>query len=560
MSSPHAASHRADQAGRHDVVIVGGGHNGLVCAAYLAAGGLDVAVCERRSVLGGAAVTETFHPGFRNSIASYTVSLLNPQVIADLRLREHGLSIVHRPLGNFLPLADGRHFKLGGGLANTQREIAKFSARDAERLPAYYAMLERVVALLRELNVATPPRLGPGAGLHDWLGSLVLSRRLRGVGQGVRRDLLDLFTRSAGDLLDQWFESDPIKAALGWDSVVGNFASPYTPGSAYVLLHHLFGEIDGESGAWGHAIGGMGAISEAIAAECRARGVTLICDAPVERVLVDGKRGVTGVLLADGRTLEASRVAANVGPKLLFDRLIDASSAPDTSEYRDFRQRIDGMRIGSASFRMNLALSTLPDFRCLPGTQPAPHHGAGILFAESLGYMERAYFDAKQPAANAGWSRSPIVELNLSSTLDATLAPEGQHVASVFCQHFDPALRERWDQHRDAAVASVLDVIEAQVPRFRDTIVGLQALTPFDLERTFGLVAGDIFHGALQLNQLWAARPVLGHGDYRMPIDGLYLCGSGAHPGGGVTGVPGMNAAREILRDVARKKFGRNRR
>ncbi|CAN5195974.1 NAD(P)/FAD-dependent oxidoreductase [soil metagenome] len=546
--------------GRHDVVIVGGGHNGLVCAAYLAAGGLDVAVCERRSVLGGAAVTETFHPGFRNSIASYTVSLLNPAVIADLRLREHGLQIVHRPISNFLPLADGRHFKLGGGLAATQRELSKFSVRDAERLPAYYAMLGRVVAVLRELNVTTPPRLGAGAGLGDWLGSLTLARRMRGLDASVRRDLLDLFTRSAGDLLDDWFESDPIKAALGWDSVVGNFASPYTPGSAYVLLHHLFGEIDGESGVWGHAIGGMGAISDAIAAECRVRGVTLLCDAPVERVLVDRQRGATGVLLGDGRTIEARRVVANVGPRLLFDRLVDPAMAPDTAEYRDFKARIDGMRIGSASFRMNLALSSLPDFSCLPGAEPAPHHGAGILFAENLGYMERAYFDAKQPHANAGWSREPIVELNLSSTLDTTLAPAGQHVASVFCQHFDPSLRERWDDHRDAAVASVLDVIERHVPRFRASILGLQALTPFDLERTFGLVAGDIFHGALQLNQLWASRPVLGYGDYRMPIEGLYLCGSGAHPGGGVTGVPGMNAAREILRDVARKKFGAVRR
>jgi phytoene dehydrogenase-like protein len=214
------------------------------------------------------------------------------------------------------------------------------------------------------------------------------------------------------------------------------------------------------------------------------------------------------------------------------------------------------MKIGSASFRMNLALASLPDFSCLPGAAPAPHHGSGILFAENLGYMERAYFDARSRNGNAGWSRDPIVELNISSTLDTTLAPPGQHVASVFCQHFDPALREDWDLHRDAAVVSVLDVIERHVPRFRDTILGLQALTPFDLERTFGLVAGDIFHGALQLNQLWAARPVLGHGDYRMPVDGLYLCGSGAHPGGGVTGVPGMNAAREILRDVGKRRFG----
>ena len=295
-----------------DVIIIGGGHNGLVCAAYLAGAGLKVRVLERRGIVGGAAVTEEFHPGFRNSVASYTVSLLNPRVIADLRLAQHGLRVVERPYSNFLPLPDGRAFRLGGehGLA----EVAKWSARDAERLPLYYAMLERVVAVLRELMLLTPPNVSAGFVLGDWLASAAVARRLGRLDMRGRRDLLDLFTKSAGELLDHWFEGEPLKAALGWDSVVGNFASPYTPGSAYVLLHHVFGEVNGRQGAWGHAIGGMGAITQAMAAECAARGVVVETGAEVAQVLVEGGRAV-GVALADGRTLRAKAVAGNVNPK-----------------------------------------------------------------------------------------------------------------------------------------------------------------------------------------------------------------------------------------------------
>src|SRR5690606_16670299 len=296
-------------AARDDVIIIGGGHNGLVCAAYLAGAGLKVRVLERRGIVGGAAVTEEFHPGFRNSVASYTVSLLDPRVSADLRLAEHGLRVVERPFSNFLPLPDGRAFRLGG--EHGAAEVAKWSARDAERLPQYFAMLERVVAVLRELMLLTPPNVSDGFVLADWLGSFAVARRLRHLDMRGRRDLLDLFTKSAGELLDHWFESGPLKAALGWDSVVGNFASPYTPGSAYVLLHHVFGEVNGKQGAWGHAIGGMGAITQAMAAECAARGVTIETDAEVAQVLVEGGRAV-GVALADGRELRARAVASNL--------------------------------------------------------------------------------------------------------------------------------------------------------------------------------------------------------------------------------------------------------
>ena len=527
-----------------DVLIIGGGHNGLVCAAYLAGAGLKVRVLERRGIVGGAAVTEEFHPGFRNSTASYTVSLLNPKVIADLRLHEHGLRVVERPYANFLPLPDGRAFRLGG--ERTQDEIAKWSRRDAERLPAYYAMLDRVVHVLRELMVRTPPNVSDRFVLADWLASYDVARRLKHLDMRGRRDLLDLFTKSAGELLDAYFESEPVKAVLGWDSVVGNFASPYTPGSAYVLLHHVFGEVNGKSGAWGHAIGGMGAITQAIAKECAARGVAVQTDAGVDQVLVEGGRAV-GVRLQDGRELRANTIVSNLNPKLLYQKLV-AREHLDA----DVAERMDRYRCGSGTFRMNVALSELPDFTAAPGTQLQPHHQSGILVGPSLRYFEQAYFDAKSKQYNAGWSRAPIVELVISSTLDDTLAPHGQHVASLFCQHVHPEVDGGWDAHRDTVAQLMIDTVDAYAPNFKRSVLGYKALSPLDLEREFGLVGGDIFHGSLGLDQLFSARPLLGQGNYRGALANLYLCGSGTHPGGGVTGLPGRNAAREILRDLGR--------
>ncbi len=533
---------------RFDAVVIGGGHNGLTCAAYLAGGGLSVCVLERRSVLGGAAVTEEFHPGFRNSTASYTVSLLSPKVIRDLRLAQHGLSIVERPFGNFLPLPGGGCLAVGGGLEATQAEVARYSPGDALRLPAYYAMLDQVADVLRDLVLATPPNVGDGIGalLDAWK----VARRFRALDMAGRRDVLDLFTKSAGDVLDRWFESDPIKAALGFDAVVGHFASPYTPGSAYVLLHHVFGEVNGKRGQWGHARGGMGAISAAMAKECAARGVALRTDAAVARVIVANGRA-TGVALDSGETVAARRVVANVNPKLLFERLVAPEHLP-----ADFRARIAGYRCGSGTFRMNVALFALPDFLARPGTSAQPHHASGIVVAPSLAYMERAYFDAK----TRGWSSRPIVEMLIPSVVDDSLAPPGMHVASLFCQHVHPDLPtvapgRSWDAAREAVADLVIETVDRFAPNFKASIIGRRALTPLDLEREFGLTGGDIFHGALTLDQLFSARPVLGHGNYRAPLAGLYLCGAGAHPGGGVTGAPGHNAAREILKDVRRRRF-----
>jgi phytoene dehydrogenase-like protein len=525
-----------------DVVVIGGGHNGLVCACYLAAAGLSVRVLERREVVGGAAVTEEFHPGFRNSTASYTVSLLNPKVIADLNLARHGLRIVERPLSNFLPLSDapGDYLKIGGGLAATQAAVAKFSHRDAERLPAYYAMLEEAATVLRKLALETPPNAG--GGIAEIVPALKSMQAVRRLGLAAKRNLLALFAKSAGDLLDAWFESDALKAAFGFDAVVGNFASPYAPGSAYVLLHHVFGEVNGKTGQWGHAIGGMGAITQAMAAEARARGVAIDCGVEVAKVLVnDGRAG--GVVLKDGREILARAVAANVNPKLLFLDLVDAQFVD-----ADFLERMRNYRCASATLRMNVALSTLPEFTCLP--ERGLHLQSGIIMAPSLAYMERAWFEAR----TEGMASEPIVEMLIPSIVDDSLAPPGVHVASLFCQHFNPELPadHTWDDRRETAADRVIETVNRFAPNFKASVLGRMTLTPLDLERRFGLVGGDIFHGALSLDQLFSARPVLGNANYRMPVRGLYLCGSGAHPGGGVSGLPGHNAAREIAHDFRR--------
>ena len=534
-------------ADNHDVVIIGGGHNGLTCACYLARAGLSVRVLERRAIVGGSAVTEEFHPGFRNSTAAYTVSLLNPKVIADLNLARHGLKIIERPIANFLPLSaePGAYLKVGGGLAATQAEVARYSNRDAERLPAYYAMLEEAAQVIRGLSLETPPNIG--GGLAEILTALKAMKSVNKLSLPAKRNLLALFARSAGDLLDAWFESAPLKAAFGFDAVVGNFASPYAPGSAYVLLHHVFGEVNGKRGQWGHAIGGMGAISEAMAAEARLRGVTIDCDADVAKLIVrDGR--AAGVVLKDGREIAGRSVAANVNPKLLFLDLIEPQHVEP-----DFLDRMKSYRCASATLRMNVALSELPDFTCLPAA--GIHHQSGIIMAPSLAYMEKAWFDARRGAM----ADQPIVEMLIPSTVDDTLAPKGAHVASLFCQHFNPVLAhgKSWDDLREAAADRVIDTVSGFAPNFRASVLGRMTLTPLDLERRFGLTGGDIFHGALSLDQLFSARPVLGNANYRMPLAGLYLCGSGAHPGGGVTGLPGHNAAREIVRDFRRGRVRR---
>ncbi len=524
-----------------DAIIIGGGHNGLVCAFYLARAGLKVRVLERRRIVGGAAVTEEFHPGFRNSVASYTVSLLNPKIIRDLELHRHGLTIIERQVSNFLPINDRDY--LAGAIPS---EIAKFSTKDAAQIETYSARLESIADVLRDLVLRTPPNLSEGgwtAALPELLQSAFVARRLAKLDLAAKRDLLSLFTQSGGDWLDGWFESEPIKAMLGFDAIVGNYASPYSQGSAYVLLHHVFGEVNGKKGAWGHAIGGMGAITQAMAKACCEAGAAIETNCAVREVIVEKSRA-QGVVTENGDALYAPRVVSNLNPKLLFGKLVDAALLPV-----DFRERIERYRMGSGTFRMNVALAELPRFACLPDA--GPHLTAGIIMAPSLAYMDRAYSDARQ----MGWSKAPIIEMLIPSLVDDTLAPPGRHVASLFCQHVAPALSDDrlWDDHRDEVAELMLATVDGFAPGFRNSVLGMQALSPLDLERIFGLTAGDIMHGRLDLDQMFSARPVLGHGNYRSPIAGLYMCGAGTHPGGGVTGAPGHNAAREILKDAGRR-------
>ncbi len=529
-----------------DAILVGGGHNGLVCAAYLAKAGLKVCVLERRDVVGGAAVTEEFHPGFRNSVAAYTVSLLQPKVIADLDLAAHGLKIVQRRLNNFLPLPDDRYLAIGAG--RTREEVAKFSRRDAERLPEYERRLDAIADVLREVALQPPPNVTDAGwlkALPELLRAGRLGRRIKSLDTNLRTDLLDLFAVSAAEFLERFFESEPIKAVFGFDGVVGNYASPYTPGSAYVLLHHVFGEVNGIKGAWGHAIGGMGAISEAIAKSARAAGVDIRTGCGVREIIVeavDAKPGrAVGVVATNGETLRARCVVANVNPKLLYEQLLDPAVVPAATA-----ERMANWRCGSGTFRMNVALSELPRFRALP--EAGDHLSAGIILAPSLDYMDRAYLDARA----LGWSRAPIIEMLIPSTLDDSLAPSGRHVASLFCQHVAPVLTDGrcWDDHREEVADLMVATVDQWAPGFAASVLGRQIKSPLDLERDFGLVGGDIFHGALSLNQLFSARPMLGQADYRGALPGLYLCGAGTHPGGGVTGAPGHNAARVIVADL----------
>jgi phytoene dehydrogenase-like protein len=523
-----------------DVAIIGAGHNGLVCAAYLAKAGMKVKVFERRSIVGGAAVTEEFYPGFRNSICSYTVSLLNKKVVDDLNLYAHGLQLIERPLSNFLPLEGGGYLKAHANPQKMKAEVARHCKQDAEQLVDYEATILRLANVLKSFVLETPPNVG--GGLSDLWRFWKSGRRFQAMNIQDQQDFADIMCLSADEFLSRWFISDPVKALYAFDGVVGNLASPYMAGTAYVLLHHCFGDIMQSSGVWGHAIGGMGAITQAMASAARMAGAEIETSAPVAQVM-SNRSGVKGIQLEDGRTFSCRAVAANTHPKLLFDKLVSSDIVPP-----EFMKRMDQFKSVSGTFRMNVALSELPDFSCLPGTVQAEHHTAGIIMAPSVSYMERAYRDA----VDFGWSNKPIVEMLIPSTIDDTLSSKGQHVASLFCQHFDPNLSDdrSWDDHRDEAANTIIDLVTSYAPNFKASLLGTQILSPLDLEREFGLIGGDIFHGNLGINQLFSMRPTLGYADYRMPVQGLYLCGSGAHPGGGVTGAPGHNAAREILRDL----------
>jgi phytoene dehydrogenase-like protein len=523
-----------------DVAIIGGGHNGLVTAAYLARKGLSVGVYEARSSIGGAAVTEEFHPGFRNSVCSYLVGLLSPLVITELGLHQAGLRIVQRPADDFQPLPDGRYLLHTSDVAAYIRQLESLCPGDSTAYQAFDADLAEVVGPVNALMNRTPPNLGGGVpSFIDAIGAALETRALTAHGQVV---LARLMTMSAADFLGYYFRGEAVKGGFGWLSSVGNFQPPTAPGTAYVLLHHSFGESSSQKAAWGHAVGGMGAISDAIAKVARGAGTKIETGARVARITTRG--GIaSGIALADGREIAARRVVANVNPQILYGSLIDSELLAD-----EVKSLMANYRNHSATLRMNVALSELPDFKCLPGTRLGTHHCGSILISPSLGYLEQAYDDAK----TGSWSSRPAVEMWISSTIDDTLAPPGQHVASLFCQHFHKKLSDgrNWEDHREEAADAAIRVITEAAPNFARSIISRKVLTPSDLEQEFGLSGGDIFHGALHFDQLFSMRPTPRYADYRTPVPGLYLCGSGAHPGGGVTGIPGRNAAREILRDL----------
>jgi phytoene dehydrogenase-like protein len=523
-----------------DAVVIGAGHNGLTCAYYLAKKGLKVAVLEAAGNVGGAAVTDEFLPGFRNSAASYTVSLLQPKVIRDMQLERHGLKVVLRKTDNFLP-GDGDYL-LAGRNGLTRKEIARHNKADAEAYDRYIGELETVVRLLKKWLLRAPPNVGRKVSAIPKL--LSLGRDMAGLTLDETRTVFDFAVRSASDILNRHFEGELTKALFGFDGVVGNFASPESAGTAYVLLHHLFGEAAGVPGAWGHAIGGMGSITQAMARACREAGVDILLNTPVEEVILASGRAA-GVV-AGGKAYRAKTVVSGVNPKLLFDRLV-----PQGGVDADVASRMHAWKCESATFRMNVALSELPKFTVLP--KRGNHLTAGIIMAPSLDYMHRAWLDA---AVN-GWAKQPIIEMLIPSTLDPGLAPKGKHVASLFCQHFryDLGQGRSWDDEREKAADLIIATVDAHAPGFGKSVIGRQVHSPLDLERRFGLIGGDIFHGKMGLDQLFSARPMIGAADYRMPLKGLYLCGSGAHPGGGVTGAPGHNAAHAVLAD--RRLWGR---
>ena len=519
---------------RDDVVVLGAGHNGLVCACYLAMAGLRVRVLERRSVVGGACVTEEFHPGFRNSIASYTVGLLDSEVIRDLKLHQHGLRIVPRPVANFLPLPHGESLTIYNDVQDTVEEFKRFSELDASALPKFQEMIREVGdVVIRQMHRPPPNKY---AGLRGWFQILDTARIVKRLSARRRGDLSSLFLSSIEDLLKSWFENPHIQAAVAFDALVGNYISLNAPASAYGLLHHAIGEVASQRGIWGHPIGGMGAITQAMLKQAIELGIVVETNAEVVEVCIENDKAV-GAVLADGSVREATAVVANLAPQILYLDLIDSASLDE-----DFVKRIKNLQSESAVLRINVALSELPQFINSPNY--TDHYRSGIVIGPTLDYMETAYVDAK----TGDWSQEPVIEILIPSTVDDSLAPTGQHVASLFCQYF-PYDRD-WDTLGDSAADTVFRTIDRYAPNFSNSVIARQVLTPLDLERTFGLPRGDIFHLSHIPSQLWVNRPVFGHAAYRGPISCLYHCGAGSHPGGGVSGIPGKNAARQIIRDL----------
>jgi phytoene dehydrogenase-like protein len=521
---------------RYDAIVIGAGHNGLVTACYLARAGLRVLVLERRHVVGGACVTEETFPGFKVSTAAYVNSLFNKAIVRDLRLTEYGYEVLARDPSSFTPFPDGRSLLMGPDASLTRSEIAKFSARDAERYRRYEAMLERVAAMVEPTLTMAPPDLQKPR-LRDVRALRSLARSFRQLGDGAG-EAVEILSGAARPILDRWFESEELKATLATDAIIGAMASPSMPGTAYVLFHHVMGEAGGGRGVWGYMRGGMGGVTQALAAAARDLRVDIRCDAEVARILVRESHAV-GVALATGDEFLAPIVASNADANVTFLRLLERSALPEA-----FVADVERISYASASLKINVALAELPSFRALPGTDPGPQHRGTIHICPDQDYIERAYDDAKYGRPSA----EPVLECTIPSVVDPTVAPPGRHLMSIFVQYAPYELRDgSWDDRGEAFADRCFDVLDDYAPNFKRAVVDRQVLTPRDLERVFNLTGGNIFQGAMSPGQLFAFRPVPGYARYRTPLRGLYLCGAAAHPGGGVMGTPGLNAAREIL-------------
>jgi phytoene dehydrogenase-like protein len=521
---------------RYDAIVIGAGHNGLVTAAYLGRAGLRVLVLERRHLVGGACVTEETFPGFKVSTAAYVNSLFHKAIVRDLRLDGYGYRVLARDPSSFTPFPDGRSLLMGPDADLTRKEIAKFSVRDAERYPRYEAMLERVAGVIEPTLTTSPPDL-LRPRLRDLRSLLSLGRSFRRLGPAAG-EAVEILTGAARTILDRWFESEELKATLATDAIIGAMASPSMPGTAYVLFHHVMGETDGRRGVWGYVRGGMGSLTQALAAAARDLGATIRCEAEVARILVrDG--AAVGVALADGEEYRAPIVASNADARVTFLRLLDPRTLP-----ADFVAAVERIGYESASLKINVALTEVPSFLALPGSAPGPQHRGTIHICPDQDYIERAFDDAKYGRPSA----QPVLECTIPSVVDPTVAPAGRHLMSMFVQYAPYTLREgSWDEQREVFADRCFEVLEAYAPGFTRSVLARQVLTPLDLERVFNLTGGNIFQGAMTPSQLFAFRPVPGYARYRTPIRGLYLCGAAAHPGGGVMGTPGLNAAREIL-------------
>jgi phytoene dehydrogenase-like protein len=534
--------------GRYDAIIIGGGHNGLITAAYLGRAGKRVCVLERRGVLGGCACTETPWPGFRISTGAYVLSLLEPRIIRELKLKEHGLQILPRNPSSFTPQLDGPGLLLGPDREANRREIAYFSPADAERYQPYQDWLERLAEQLEPVLEGPAPDLPwlPSGwrrkrwserlrDLWSWRRAGQLTGRLAGDLAGH----LKLLTGAAAPILEQWFESEPLRATLATDAVIGAWAPPSSPGTAYVLLHHVMGTAGGQRGIWGYVRGGMGQLSEAIAASARGVGVEIRMEAPVERIVESGGR-VAGVQLADGELLESRVVASSVDARTTFLRLLPQAALP-----QEFRQAVAGIDYRSGSLKINVVLGEPPQFKSRPGAGLQPWHRGTIHVVDDMEAIERAYEDARRGAV----SRRPILEVTMPTSLDDSLAPPGKHILNLFVQYAPyRLLGTNWDEQREAVGNRCLQLLGEYAPNVPGAVERMQVLAPPDLEERFGITGGNIMQGGMGLDQLFAMRPVPGWADHRTPLAGLYLCGAASHPGGGVMGTCGRNAAEAILR------------